>query len=385
MIDPNGGNLFIVGSSGHKIFVYTGNEDDLVMTVRENRYSIRAIIILSCVDHIPECSFESCNRLEVVQFQNPSSVRRIGNFAFADCSRLKSIDLSSVRSIGWKAFSKCSSLRHLTFGMHLQSIGGYAFYRCISLRSVVIPSVEVIKCYAFRECYNLDTIELPDVVREIGERAFVHCIRLTHLTMPMVIEYPREVLHRCSFLYCDNISQVDFRLFGALAPYLGLEFSDDLSRIIDTFQQSTQRNSTDQCKLAAMIQLCTSMYNVYLERVSDHLCSMRSAKLSVSYTILSTLCYGNVDEDTARLQLDLDYGIVNVVVDRVLSFLQVPDSLSIVAHGVEVKYRGIHKALDQISYNVAVSSPSDNESDLDFSSDDSIFSRYSSSSSDSTY
>lgn len=206
--------------------------------------------------------------------------------------------------------------------------------------------------------------------------------------MPMIIENPSEVLHRSSFLFCDNISRVDFRLFGVLALYLGLEFSDDLSRIIDTFQQSTHRNSTDQCKLAAMIQLCTSMYNVYLERVSNHLCSMRSAELSVSYIVLSTLGYGNVDEDTARLQLDSDCGIVNVVADRVLSFLQVPNSLSVTAHGVEVQYGGIHSALDQISYSVTVSSPSNNDSELDFSSDDSIFSHYfssSSSSSDSTY
>eukprot|EP00986_Skeletonema_menzelii_P019792 scaffold29125_cov177-Skeletonema_menzelii.AAC.1 len=279
MVDPDGGNLFIVGSSGHEIFIYTGNEDDLDTTVRENRYSIRAIIILSCVEHIPEGSFESCNRLE--------------------------------------------------------TIGGYAFSQCTSLRSVVIPSVEVIKCYAFQKCSNLDTVELPDAMREIGERAFVHCIRLTHLIMPLIIGNPNEVLHRSSFLYCDNISRVDFRLFDVLALYLGREFSDDLSRIIGTFQQSTHTNSTSYQGNLAMTQLCTSMYNVYLERISNHLRSMRSAELSVSYIVLSTLGYGNFDEDAARRQLDLDYGIVNVVADRVLSFLHVPDSLSIVAHGVE--------------------------------------------------
>ena len=70
----------------------------------------------------------------------------------------------------------------------------------------------------------------------------------------------------------------------------------------------------------------------------------------------------------------------------VLSFLlQVPNSLSVTAHGAEVQYGGIHSVLDQISYSVTVSSPSNNESESDFTSDDSIFSHFSSSSSESTY
>ena len=51
-----------------------------------------------------------------------------------------------------------------------------------------------------------------------------------------------------------------------------------------------------------------------------------------------------------------------------------PNSLSVTAHGVEVQYGGIHSALDQISYSVTVSSPSKNESELDFSSMKYIFS-----------
>ena len=53
------------------------------------------------------------------------------------------------------------------------------------------------------------------------------------------------------------------------------------------------------------------------------------------------------------------------------TFLQVPNSLSVTAHGVEVQYGSIHSALDQIrSYSVTVSSPSNNESELDFSFDE---------------
>ena len=56
------------------------------------------------------------------------SVTRVGEYAFYDCSSLKSITLpESVTSIGDAAFLYCSSLKSITIPEGVTSIGGGAF------------------------------------------------------------------------------------------------------------------------------------------------------------------------------------------------------------------------------------------------------------------
>ncbi|MDC0048141.1 leucine-rich repeat protein [Verrucomicrobia bacterium] len=60
------------------------------------------------------------------------------------------------------------------------SIGDYAFNECTNLRSITIPdSVTSIGDFAFKYCTALTSITIPDSVTSIGERAFRDCQSLT--------------------------------------------------------------------------------------------------------------------------------------------------------------------------------------------------------------
>ena len=94
----------------------------------------------------------------------PSGITQINQYAFKDCSSLKSITIpDSVTSIGVDAFYNCSSLTSVTIGNSVTSIGRWAFMFCSSLTSVTIPdSVTSIGSYAFYNCSSLTSITFSD-------------------------------------------------------------------------------------------------------------------------------------------------------------------------------------------------------------------------------
>ncbi len=89
----------------------------------------------------------------------PSSIEKIGDRAFEDCSSLSSIKLASggrLESIGASAFRGCTSLFDVKLPDGLTSIGESAFRGCTALKSISIPnSITSVGANAFTGCDNL--------------------------------------------------------------------------------------------------------------------------------------------------------------------------------------------------------------------------------------
>ena len=93
----------------------------------------------------------------------PDGVTKISDFAFYNCSGLKSIIIpASVTSIGNSAFKDCYGLTSITIGNGVTSIGDYAFQNN-SLKSLTIPgSVTAIGSGAFYQCAGLTRIDVSE-------------------------------------------------------------------------------------------------------------------------------------------------------------------------------------------------------------------------------
>ena len=75
----------------------------------------------------------------------PASLTSIGNNAFSDCVKLKSVTFGNAQlSIGELAFGWCLKLQSVTLGDKVQSIGDRAFYACDALRSFTIENPECV-------------------------------------------------------------------------------------------------------------------------------------------------------------------------------------------------------------------------------------------------
>ena len=115
-------------------------------------------------------------------------LQKIGNYAFRDCTSLKSITLpSTVVEIGQHAFRGCNNLGQVVLNDGLKKIGCAAFAYCHSLQSITIPStVEEIDMGAFEGCTNMmqATIVNYDKWYKIGMNAFVRCPSLNRFKFP---------------------------------------------------------------------------------------------------------------------------------------------------------------------------------------------------------
>jgi len=110
-------------------------------------------------------------------------VTSIGNYAFYDFVRLKSISLAStVRRIGVRAFYRCTGLNAVALPSTVTSIGKNAFQNCFGLTAVVLPrGLRTISPYTFNQCTSLRVITIPAGVTEVGQEAFWACSRLSKI------------------------------------------------------------------------------------------------------------------------------------------------------------------------------------------------------------
>ena len=136
----------------------------------------------ACSDSIYGC-FEGCSNLTNVSL--PSTLTKIGDYAFDNCSALTDIVLpENVESIGIYAFYGCKALNTITLPGKLKTIGNYTFCNCASLTALELSDgLETIGSYAFSGCASLTALKLPDGLKTIGSYAF-DGTRIAKLELP---------------------------------------------------------------------------------------------------------------------------------------------------------------------------------------------------------
>ena len=199
------GNRAFYGCSGlTSIVVEVDN------TVYDSRDDCNAIIIKETNTLI-----HGCKNTKI-----PSSVTRIGERAFWDCSELTSIEIpSSVTRIGYGAFEGCSGLTSITVeagnAMYDSRDNSNALIETktntliLGCKSTKIPSsVTSIGSAAFQFCEGLTSITIPEGVTSIGESAFEGCSGLTS------IEIPSSVTSIVNYAFVDCIGLKDVYYTG---------------------------------------------------------------------------------------------------------------------------------------------------------------------------
>lgn len=140
--------------------------------------SLSEISIPKNVETIGASAFELCGNLKTVDFSKCTKLSSIGTSAFESCNSLNNVVLpNSVKTIGSLAFYYCLSLTNLRLNEGLQTIENDVFKRCDNLADLVIPStVTKIGKNILDASQNVSTIYLPEYMTgELCENAFVNC------------------------------------------------------------------------------------------------------------------------------------------------------------------------------------------------------------------
>ena len=171
------------------------------------------------VEEIKPFTFKGLSWIRQVSFEKNSKLKRIGEFAFANCNNLTSITIpNSVTSIGEYAFSMCYNLTSITIPSGVTSIGNAAFYGCSNLTSIIIPSsVTSISSYAFNSCISLTSIIIPEGVISIENGAFGSCGSLTNITIPSSVTSIGDY----AFLDCRHLTSITISSgVTSIGPYV---------------------------------------------------------------------------------------------------------------------------------------------------------------------
>ena len=168
---------FVLESDGASYYVYDCNSNvdgNLVIPNTYNKLPVK---------RIGEYAFADCNNLKSVIIGN--GITTIGNYAFYSCEKLSSITIpDSVTSIGDSAFNHCDMLKSVAIPDSVTTIGEKAFYFCRRIKTISMGNrVTSIGDYAFNYCKSLESITIPDSVTSIGDDAFGMCnIKSVYIT-----------------------------------------------------------------------------------------------------------------------------------------------------------------------------------------------------------
>lgn len=139
----------------------------------------------------------------------PSTVKKIGTCAFAECWDMTSIIIpAAVYSMGTSVFKNCTSLSVANFrsGSLITSMPESTFEGTSKLGTVVLPDkLTSIGTSAFSGT-GLKSISFPDTLKTIGDKAFQYA------SLSGEIEFPKNIssFGEYAFGYCPGISSMLF-------------------------------------------------------------------------------------------------------------------------------------------------------------------------------
>ena len=226
-----------------------------VMEVQRHAFynctSLEEVVLPSSIKFIREYAFYKCESLKKINlYENNGSkddnvwVEAIGAFAFSECAKLESIDLSHVYSIGEDAFSY-TALKEVNLTA-LRNTGMYAFADCLDLKKVImdpngntklsesmfwgsgLTSVDIyekksIPAYCFAGCEDLVTVTMHNSLLAIEEGAFFDCIKLKVLTLPD----SSVKIGAISFADCFALETLKFQAHSNIEITNSIQYDED--------------------------------------------------------------------------------------------------------------------------------------------------------------
>ena len=166
--------------------------------------SIRTVVIADGITAIGSSAFRQCGNLTKVEL--PSSVTKIGTYAFYGDSELAEAALGNVTQIGDYAFCGDAKLAEAALE-NVSKIGSYAFQNCSGIASAALTSVTEIGQNAFDGCSGLTSLSLGSestAVASMGTKAFQGCSSLTNVQFINV-----EIISYHAFQGASSLQSVD--------------------------------------------------------------------------------------------------------------------------------------------------------------------------------
>ncbi len=171
----------------------------------------------------------------------PSSVTKIGDDEFYNCTSLIEVNLpSNLTTLGGEAFYGCNALTQVTIPGKITSFGTYCFAYCKGLQTVTLSSgLTTLGGYAFYYCSVLTTINWCNTLQTIGNRAFGYCTSLASVVVPDSVTDMGSAFYYCSGLQSLTIGKGVKQNIGSENCYMLTEINYNATLANDSSNYST--------------------------------------------------------------------------------------------------------------------------------------------------
>lgn len=177
-------------------------------------------IIFDQLEGITEIKEFEFNRCQAEEIKIPSTITRVGNNAFNQCSNITEINLENVTIIGDNAFSECSSLNNISFNSNIERIGSKAFNNCKAIQEITIANGRVfLESGVFENCSGLKMISLPEGINEIPTNFLKGTESLEKIEIPTTITsigenaFESTGIDVLDFSKCLNLNTISSKAF----------------------------------------------------------------------------------------------------------------------------------------------------------------------------
>ena len=216
------------------------------------------VVDLTNVKSLGIGAFQNCRQIKKIDFSNntqlteitkdafgenyglteivfSSSITKIGDSAFSNCSALTDLDLSStnVNTIGQSAFYNCSKLTALDLSStNVKIIGQSAFYNCFKDSAPTtfnLGNVTQIGPFAFQNSSKLTNVTIPNTVIALGYKAFTGVTSLSIASDP-----EGKTGSWYAFNYTSGVNQIRNELWNEMFSNPRTNFTDAEIQIYET-------------------------------------------------------------------------------------------------------------------------------------------------------
>lgn len=201
----------------------------------DNDY-IENVIMQDGIKDISSQVFRNCSNLRSVYISK--SVQSLsGEYTYENCENLERIEVDSENK-NWSSqdgvlynkaktilISAPGKIEECNIPSTVKTIGDYAFASCKNLKKVVFPEgLEIINMYSFDRCESLSQVNLPSTLKRIDIYAFYSIAISGELVIPDSV----ESIGNGNFSHCKNISKVIIGSSLKTIGYAAFEFSSNL-------------------------------------------------------------------------------------------------------------------------------------------------------------
>lgn len=134
-----------------------------------NYYDVEKVIIPDSVKKIGNFAFANFHIREI---ELPAGLEVIGNHAFEGSMLTKITIPNGVKEIGNNAFGKCTKLTSIAVPDSVEKFGYAVFSGCTSLETASLGSIHTVPNATFYECRNLQDVDMDEYIAKIENYAF---------------------------------------------------------------------------------------------------------------------------------------------------------------------------------------------------------------------